>query len=140
MNFLAIKEAVDQRAMYVPTRMGGGTGDSYRMVGYLTSKPGSDSETGGDGAVKKDAGDGSWKVFARQTDRNGRADFYIMPTNNNYDVKIPLNDDTLLSGYRVKNIDDIPQEIRFKTPLMNDGAYVFTEIPKGDLVYNTGFM
>ena len=112
------REAVDKRVMYVSGRRD----DSFRLVGYLIAEE----------QEKKDSGGNSWKLFGRKVDSN-RAEFYMMPTNNNYDVKVPINDDVLSSGYRLRSLDDIPNEIRFKTPLLNDGAYRFTELPKANL-------
>ncbi len=117
-NYEMTRQAVDNRVMYV----GSGRDDSFRLIGYLIAE---DQE-------KKDSGGNSWKLFGRRVDSN-RAEFYMMPTNNNYDVKVPINDDVLSNGYRLRSLDDIPGELRFKTPLLNDGAYKFTELPKGDL-------
>jgi len=126
-NFINTKVAIDNRDLYVGS--GNDVGDSYRLVGYLKS---SDETT--------DSGGNSWKLMARQIDRSGRGEFYITPTNNNYDVKIPITSEVLSSGYRLKEVDTIPNELRFKSPLLNEGIYQYVELPKTDLQSGTRYM
>jgi hypothetical protein len=81
----------------------------------------------------KDSGGGAWKLFARQTDNN-RAQFYMMPTNANYDVKIPITDGLLADGQpRLRDVYTIPDTLRFDTPLLSHQAYQVVELPKSDL-------
>ena len=94
--------------------------DSYRLVGYMTSK---DTE-------HRDAGGNSWKLMGRQKDRN-EFDFYLVPTNNNYDIKVPLTSDVYV-GQRFKDIYSIPKEVQFKSPMLNSTGYDFIELPKTD--------
>ena len=94
--------------------------DSYRLVGYLTSK---DTE-------HRDAGGNSWKLMGRQKDRN-EFDFYLVPTNNNYDIKVPLTPDVYV-GQRFRDIYSIPKEVQFKSPMLNSTTYDFIELPKTD--------
>jgi hypothetical protein len=95
--------------------------DSFRLVGYLTNTD----------EYAKDAGGNNWKLFARMKDRN-QGEFYIIPTNNNIDLKIPLTNDIIV-GERLRDTYSIPNELRFKSAMLNQGAYKFTEIPKADL-------
>lgn len=94
--------------------------DRYRLVGYVTSQ---DQD-------KKDSGGNVWKLMARQKDRN-RADFYMIPANNNYDMKVMLNDDIIV-GEKLRDIYTIPKQLSFKTPLLNDTTYEVTELPMND--------
>jgi hypothetical protein len=94
--------------------------DRYRLVGYVTSQ---DND-------KKDSGGNVWKLMARQKDRN-RADFYMIPANNNYDMKVMLNDDIIV-GEKLRDVYTIPKQLSFKTPLLNENAYEVTELPMND--------
>jgi len=97
--------------------------DTYRLVGYLTCKDTS----------QKDAGGNSWKLMARQKDRN-EAEFYLIPTNNNFDVKIPITPDTLARGQsRLRDVYSIPSQLMFSSPLLNTVPYDFIELPKSSL-------
>lgn len=93
--------------------------DSYRLIGYITTKD-----------TEKDAGMNSWKLMGRQKDRN-EYDFYIVPTNNNYDIKVPLTPEVCV-GYRFKDIYSIPKQVQFKSPMLNASYYEFIELPKAD--------
>jgi len=108
------------RSMYVNTN---NVNDTFRLVGYVTS---TDS--------KKDSGNNSWKLFGRQKDRHF-SEFYISPTNNNNDVKIFLTDNIIV-GDRVRDIYSIPNNITFKSPMLNESPYQVVEIPKQDISYN----
>jgi hypothetical protein len=93
--------------------------DSFRLVGYLTnSEP------------IRDAGGNNWKLFARMKDRN-QGEFYIVPSNNNIDLKIPLTSDIVV-GERLRDLYSLPKEMRFNSPMLNKGPYQFTEMPKAD--------
>lgn len=93
--------------------------DSFRLVGYLSS---TDSV--------KDAGGNNWKLMARMKDRQ-HGEYYIIPANNNIDLKIPLTPDIVVSE-RLKDVYTLPKEMRFRSPMLNDGVYQYTEIPKTD--------
>ena len=110
---------ISNRNMYVPTQ---DNNDTYRLVGYLVNK----DET------RQDVGGNSWKLFARQKDRH-TSDFYMVPANKNYDVKIHVKDDMVASGDRLRDLYTIPNNLTFKTPMLNDTPYEFIEIPKSDL-------
>lgn len=114
-----LTHSVRNRNMYVPTG-GGDIGDTYRLVGYLVNN---DSE--------KDSGGNSWKLFARQKDKN-TSDFYMMPSNNNFDIKIPIRDEIVV-GTRLRDVYTIPSEIQFTSPMLNATTYHFIENPKTDL-------
>lgn len=116
----SLRNEVEARNMYVPTSRD--NADRFRLVGYLTSKD----------ATSKDSGGNNWKLFARQKDRH-TGEFYIIPANNNYDIKIMLTDD-VVKGTRLRDIYTIPNEISFSNPLLNATPYEFVEIPKTDFV------
>lgn len=107
---------VRNRDMYVPLH---DVHDSYRLVGYLINQE-----------EKRDMGGNAWKLFARQKDRH-TSDFYMVPANNNYDIKIPIKDE-MVEGTRLRDIYTIPNEVRFKSPMLNAGTYEFIENPKTD--------
>lgn len=107
---------VDNRNLYVATTA---SDDSYRLVGYLTNH---DSN--------KDAGGNNWKLFARMKDRN-QADFYMIPANNNYDIKIPITNDMIV-GDRLRDIYTIPGEMSYKSPMLNSTPYTYTELKRTD--------
>lgn len=119
-TFNNMTREVEKRNMYVATN---GSDDSYRLVGYLTSND-----------VERDAGGNNWKLFARMKNRH-EADFYMIPANNNYDIKIPITNDMVV-GDRLRDIYTIPGEMRYNSPMLNKSAYTFTELKSTD--YNGG--
>lgn len=112
----AVNVQVQNRNMYVPTR---DIGDSYRLVGYLVNNE-----------EEPDKGGNSWKLFARQKDRH-TSDFYMVPANKNYDIKIPIKDE-MVQGARLRDLYTIPNQITFNSPLLNKTPYEFIENPKTD--------
>jgi hypothetical protein len=114
----SLRNEVEARNLYVPTTRD--NLDRFRLVGYLTSKDATSSDSGGN----------NWKLFARQKDRHS-AEFYIIPANNNYDIKVMLTDD-VVKGTRLRDTYTIPNELSFNNPLLNKTPYEFVEIPKTD--------
>lgn len=94
---------IANRNMYIRTN---DMGDTYRLVGYVTNN-----------SDDKDVGNNNWKLFARQKDRH-ISEFYMKPTDNNNDVKVPITDDIII-GDRLRDIYNIPQQITFKSPMFN---------------------
>jgi hypothetical protein len=109
---------IANRTMNIPTQ---DHNDTFRLVGYLTNKD----------ATQQDVGGNTWKLFARQKDRHS-SDFYMVPANKNYDVKIHVKDD-MIQGERLRDLYTIPNTITFKSSMLNDTPYEFIEIPKSDL-------
>lgn len=87
--------------------------DSFRLVGYLSNQ------------------NENWKLFGRMKDRH-QGEYYIIPADNNLDLKIPLTQDVVV-GERLRDIYNLPQEMKFKSPMLKSSTYIMTEIPKGDL-------
>lgn len=115
-NFNAVRKEVEQHNMYVSLN---DINDSYRLLGYLTySEP-----------EPIDKGGNSWQLFGRMKNRNN-ADFYIISTNNNYNMKIPLTSE-IMNNKRF-DLYNIPTEMQFNYPMLNRGIYNFLEIPKTD--------
>jgi hypothetical protein len=108
--------AIEQKQLYNTSQ---DFTDKYRMVAYLTN---SDNE--------KDSGGNVWKLMARQKNKN-QAEFYIIPANNNYDVKIMLNND-MIEGEKLRDLYTLPNVLTFKSPLLNDTPYTVTELPMTD--------
>lgn len=115
-NFNNMTREVEKRNMYVPTS---GSSDSYRLVGYLTNHD-----------AERDAGGNNWKLFARMKNRH-EAEFYIIPANNNYDIKIPLSNDMIV-GDKLRDLYTIPGEMRYNSPMLNKTPYTFTELKSTD--------
>jgi len=113
---------INNRSMYIQTN---GINDKYRLVAYVTNN-----------AEEKDVGNNNWKLFARQKDRN-ISDFYMKPTDNNNDMKVPITDDIVV-GDRLRYIYNIPKQITFNSPLFNKTPYNIVEIPKADLINHSG--
>jgi hypothetical protein len=109
---------IANRTMNIPTQ---DHNDTFRLVGYLTNKD----------DIKQDVGGNTWKLFARQKDRH-TSDFYMVPANKNYDVKIHIKDD-MIQGERLRDLYTIPNTVTFKSSMLNDTPYEFIEIPKSDL-------
>lgn len=115
-TFNAVTREVRNGNLYQNQR---GSGDEFRIVGYLSNNQ-----------EKRDSGGNQWKLFARMRDNN-QGEFYIIPVNNNYDMKIPLTTEVIV-GERLRDVYSIPNELRFKSSLLNDGVYEFVELPKTD--------
>jgi hypothetical protein len=95
-------------------------GDDYRLLGYLTY---SDS-------FPVDKGGNNWQLFGRMKNRH-QGDYYIIPANNNYNIKIPITHDIMI-GERLKDLYSLPSELRFNSVMLNQGIYNLTELPKTD--------
>ena len=108
---------INTRGMYIRTN---DINDKYRLVAYVTNN-----------SEERDAGNNNWKLFARQKDRN-ISDFYMKPTDNNNDMKVPITDDIVI-GDRLRDIYNIPKQLTLNSPLFNKNPYNVVEIPKADL-------
>jgi len=115
---------IANRNMYIRTN---DMGDTYRLVGYVTNN-----------SDDKDVGNNNWKLFARQKDRH-ISEFYMKPTDNNNDVKVPITDDIII-GDRLRDIYNIPQQITFKSPMFNKDPYNVVEVPKADLSRSADYL
>ncbi len=113
-TFDHVVKSTEARDINVPTT---NINDTYRLVGYLINN---DSN--------QDAGGNRWKVMARQKNRH-ESDFYLIPTNKDYDVKVPLTQDVVL-GKKLNDVYTIPKDLRFNSPLLNNTTYEFVELPK----------
>lgn len=115
---------ITNRNMYIRTN---DINDTYRLVGYVTNN-----------SDEKDTGNNNWKLFARQKDRN-ISEFYMKPTDNNNDVKVPITDDIVI-GDRLRDIYNIPKQLTFKSPMFNKDPYNVVEVPKADLSRSAGYL
>jgi hypothetical protein len=115
---------IANRNMYIKTN---DIGDTYRLVGYVTNN-----------SADKDVGNNNWKLFARQKDRH-ISEFYMKPTDNNNDVKVPITDDIIV-GDRLRDIYNIPSQITFKSPMFNKDPYNVVEVPKADLSRSADYL
>ena len=115
---------IANRNMYIRTN---DMGDTYRLIGYVTNN-----------SDDKDTGNNNWKLFARQKDRH-ISEFYMKPTDNNNDVKVPITDDIIV-GDRLRDIYNIPKQITFKSPMFNKEPYNVVEVPKADLSRSADYL
>jgi hypothetical protein len=95
--------------------------DAYQMVGYIVAQEGA-----------TDSGGGNWKLMARQKDRH-QAEFYMIPANTNYDLKVPITKE-IVKSERLRDIYTIPPEVTFDSPLLASVPYKYIELPKNSLV------
>jgi hypothetical protein len=116
-------DAINRKQLYTRTQ---DFTDRYRMVAYVTNQD-----------DKKDSGGNVWKLMGRNKDRN-QAEFYLIPANNNYDMKVMLNNDVIAGNEKLRDIYTIPKTLSFKSPLLNDTPYEVTELPMTDMtdLYN----
>lgn len=117
-TFNNVVRETKNRNINIPSR---DINDSYHLVGYITNK---------DINGNTDSGNNNWKLMAREKDKN-ESEFYLIPTNNNYDIKIPITQEIVI-GQRIKDIYSIPKNINFNSPLLNKTPYEFVELPKTD--------
>lgn len=113
-TFESVVHETNKRNINIPVK---DIGDTYRLVGYIINKD-----------AQKDAGGNNWKLMARQKDRN-EAEFYMIPTNRDFDVKVPLTPEVFV-GQRFKDVYTIPKDVQFNSPMLNKSAYEFVELPK----------
>lgn len=87
---------------------------SFKLIGYLSNQ------------------DETWKLFGRMKDRH-QGEYYIISANNNLDLKIPLTQDVVV-GERLRDVYNLPQEMKFKSPMLKASPYTVTEIPKEEIL------
>lgn len=121
-----LRAQIDQRNIYIPTNFQSHS-DTYRVIGYLVNKE-----------ATQDVGGNNWKLFARQKDRN-LADFYMIPANNNYDVKIQITSDMVV-GEKLRDVYTVPNVVYFNSPMLNKSEYQFVELPKTDFTTDTKYI
>ena len=85
--------------------------DRYRLVAYMVAQ--------------EDPSD-TWKLFARDTGR-GRANFYMMPSDKNSDIKVSLDTPQL------RDIYDIPRSLKVSSPVLRHTRYEIMELQKGEI-------
>jgi hypothetical protein len=96
--------------------------DTYRLVAYVVNRSDPNRDVGGN----------TWKLFARERDRN-RSEFYMSPSLYNTDLKIPVTDDMIAGNEKLRDVYSIPPELSFKSGLLNETPYEVVELPKLDL-------
>lgn len=112
-----VADKIKRKELYNTTRE---FTDRYRLVAYVTNHD-----------QDKDSGGNTWKLMARQKDRN-RADFFMVPANNNYDMKVMLNNEMIVGNDKLRDLYTIPKQLTFKSPLLNETPYEVTELPMND--------
>lgn len=116
----SIVEQIQKKNLYNTTQE---FTDRFRLVAYVTNQE-----------PNKDSGGNVWKLMGRQKNKN-QGEFFIIPANNNYDMKIMINNDMLV-GEKLRDIYTIPKELQFKSPLLNESPYEVSEIPMNDFTNN----
>jgi len=100
--------------------------DRFRLLGYLRSSP--------DETERDASGNNAWKLMGRTKDRHGQAEFYIVPTNTNDDIKLPVTNEMMAPGSeRLRDLYTLPPSMRFDSHFLNKSEYTFTELPRTDL-------
>lgn len=112
-TFESVIDNTLRRNINIPTQY---YNDSYRLIGYVSN----DQDEMG-----------RWKLMGRQKDRN-RGEFYMIPVNKNYDLKVQITDKMVI-GEKLRDLDTLPDQIVFDSPLLAQTPYTFTELPKADL-------
>jgi hypothetical protein len=97
------------------------TSDTYRIVGYL---------------VDEEDKNETWKLYAREQHRGGRADFYATPANRNFDVKVSLDNNVITSKDKFRDMYSIPDQVRINHPMFSQSSYKVVELPKTDFNSN----
>jgi hypothetical protein len=96
-----------------------GPPDTFRPVGYLTPKNGSQTI------------DSTLILYGRAKYPNSDlGEFYVTSSNKISDIKVPL----LQNNSNVRKITDIPSDVNIGGNILA-GEYNFTELPKADLTY-----
>lgn len=90
--------------------------DTFRFLGYLVKEESS----------KNDA----WKLFGREKNRN-QGEFYVTSADKTMDMKIALTQDIVTP--RLRDLYDIPNEIRVKHPMFDSEPYQVVLNPMNDL-------
>jgi hypothetical protein len=109
-------DAIERKQLHSNTRE---NNDRFRLVAYVSSS----FET-------MDAGGNKWKLIARQLNRN-QADFFLVPVDKNYDMKIMLNNDIVV-GEKLRDVYSLPNQLTFKSPLLHNTPYDVVELPMTD--------
>ena len=92
--------------------------DTFRLLGYVVNP-----------TDKEDA----WKLFGREKRRHV-GEFYVSPANKNVDVKITLTNDMISSPTKLRDLYDIPSEIRINHAMFQqDVSYNIIVNPQAEL-------
>jgi hypothetical protein len=118
----SVVDAIERKQLYSNSRE---NNDRFRLVAYVSSS-----------LDTMDAGGNKWKLLARNKNRN-EAEFFLVPVDKNYDMKIMLNNDIIV-GEKLRDVYSIPNQLTFKSPLLHDTPYDIVELPMTDFtsVYN----
>lgn len=105
-----------RRALWLRSRAVTRDDDAFRLVAYL---------------VRADDSKEAWKLFGRKRDNN-TADFYLMSTKRDDDVKVPVSRSTMPDARaRLRGLDDLPDRVVFATPIV-DGTFDVMQLPNTD--------
>lgn len=98
--------------------------DEFRHIGYMSNS-----------GSKQDQGGNVWKLYGRETYRgSGTAEFYVVPANKNYDIKLFINNAMLqTSSERIRGIYDVPSTLSLNHPMFSREPYHIELLPKSDL-------
>lgn len=125
------RNTVGVARQYIPEKMNGTfnyatreTSDEFRMIGYLSNS-----------GTHTDQGGNTWKLYGRETHRgSGAAEFYVIPANRNYDIKLFVNNGMLqTNSERLRGIYDIPSSVSFNHPMFSKDPYHLELLPKSDM-------
>jgi hypothetical protein len=114
-----VVSAIDEKQLYQSSQK---YNDRFRLVAYVTST--------NSGSDEKDAGGNRWKLMGKTKSRNN-ADFFLVPVDKNYDMKLML-DNNIVVGEKLRDIYTIPKQLSFKSPLLHTTPYDVVELPMTD--------
>jgi hypothetical protein len=88
--------------------------DQYHLVGYMIGR---DDRFGN-----------AWKLFGRETPNHALAEFYVVPANTHYDVRVVLTRDMFVGNNRLRTLYDLPQSIFINHPMFSKNEYIISEV------------
>jgi len=113
---------VDSDPLYPPfQRERVHTMDTFRPIAYLVAE----EDNGGRGDV--------WKLYARERARGGYADFYAVSADRQFDAKVSLTDENVISRPKLRDVYNLPSEVRITHPLFKPNmTYQLVEYDRAD--------
>lgn len=99
--------------------------DTYRPVAYLVAEEGDGTTNGRNGDV--------WKLYARERSRGGHSDFYAVSADRQFDAKVALTDDNVISQPRLRDVYNLPTSIEIRHPMFRvNTKYQVVEMDRAD--------
>lgn len=115
-------QRVDQDNLYPPlSRERVLPRDTYRPLAYLVAE----EETGARNDV--------WKLFVRERARGGQSDFYAVSADRQFDAKVSLSDENVVSTPRLRDVYNLPTQIQIRHPMFRPNiSYQVVEMDRAE--------